>query len=194
MTEKILTLLRSESAAARSAARSQRLQNEMRPGKTGGWVGDQKRPSNFRHGHAPAGQASPEYRTWTLMLHRCHNPTDKRFSHYGGRGITVCVEWRESFKNFLEDMGSKPPGLSLDRIDNSKGYSKQNCRWADARTQSNNRRSNHVIDCFGKSQTLMQWSRETGLHYRTIANRIRLGWSVEKTLTQKSRFKNERTT
>ncbi len=80
--------------------------------------------------------AHPLHARWRSMHHRCANPNDKL---YGGRGITVCQEW-DDFDTFVEDMGACPEGHSLDRIDNSKGYSKDNCRWANASVQSSNRR------------------------------------------------------
>ncbi|MFF3654994.1 hypothetical protein [Streptomyces olivochromogenes] len=93
---------------------------------------------NTRHGHA-AGGVSSLYYTWSDMVGRCTNPRHKRYADPGARGITVCERWRD-FANFPADMGDRPPGLELDRIDNDRGYEPGNCRWADRSTQMKNRR------------------------------------------------------
>lgn len=96
---------------------------------------------SFKHGHAVGGVTTAEYRAWHSMISRCCNPNAENFQNYGGRGIIVCNRWLESFNNFYADMGDRPsPSHSLDRIDNNKGYYKDNCRWATCGVQQLNKR------------------------------------------------------
>lgn len=94
--------------------------------------------NRFKHGHGTV--KDPTYGTWYSMKARCYNPKSISFKWYGQRGVTVCDRWRDSFSNFLEDMGERPEGKTLDRIDFNKGYSKENCRWATPQEQRTNQR------------------------------------------------------
>lgn len=137
-----------------------------------------------------------EYMIWTAMLRRCNNENVNEYINYGGRGITVCERWTgiSGFYNFINDMGPRPSGTatkrskesrgkaewSIDRIDNNKGYSPENCRWADARQQCMNRRSNIRAKIGGESKTLMEWAEYCGLPYHTIVARYKRGDRGEK--------------
>jgi hypothetical protein len=124
-----------------------------------------------------------EYWSWAAMLDRCRNPNNGAYANYGGRGIKVCERWQK-FSNFLIDMGHRPAGHSLERIDNDKGYEPSNCRWATRDDQSKNRRNNRWLTFLGRTMVVSDWAREMGIAMRTLRNRIyRLGWSVEQALT-----------
>lgn len=125
---------------------------------------------------------STTYKTWVSMMQRCGNSNSIEFKNYGARGITVCKRWNK-FQNFLQDMGAKPSGLhQLDRINNSMGYSLSNCRWATPIENSNNKRNNVRLTFNSKNQTVAQWSRETGIPYNRLNNRIKRGWTVKRAL------------
>ena len=137
---------------------------------------------NTRHGHAADGRETPTYQAWAAMKKRCLNPDHRNYAGYGGRGIDVCQRWME-FENFLSDMGNRPDGMSLDRINNDAGYSPENCRWATAIDQNNNRRSNTLITFDDKTFTVSQWARELGMKKNALIERFRHGWSVERAFT-----------
>lgn len=125
------------------------------------------------------GIKSTEYITWWSMIDRCHNPNNKNYKRYGGRGIFVCEEWRTNSIQFLEDMGRKPEkGLSLDRIDNNKGYSKNNCRWASDKVQANNKRRAFNVIVY-KGETQKDASKRLGASHQLISQRVHAGWSLE---------------
>lgn len=135
-----------------------------------------------KHGHRNTGT----YRSYCSMLTRCHNSSLPSYKAYGGRGIAVCERWQgdNGFQHFLEDMGERPQGFTLDRIDVNGHYTPENCRWASRKLQNRNKRSNHVLTHGGESRCVMEWSDLTGIHWQTIISRLRLGWSVEQALTQ----------
>jgi len=134
-----------------------------------------------KHGHSTTAN-SQTYRSWDHMIQRCNNINNKYYHNYGGRGITVCQRW-ENFTNFLEDMGERPSGLTLDRIKNDKGYCKSNCQWATRKQQQRNRRTNRLLSHNGKTQCLIEWSEDTGISTSTIKYRLHKGWSTKKALT-----------
>ena len=121
---------------------------------------------------------TPEYYSWRAMKIRCFNPNYPRYSDWGGRGITVCDRWKNSFENFLADMGTKPsPKHSLDRIDNNADYSPKNCRWATKAEQQNNQRSNRLITIGNETYTIAQWTKKMNIGEQVIFMRLKAGWS-----------------
>lgn len=130
--------------------------------------------------HGRAGSA--EHRVWVSLRRRCYDRRDKSYARYGGRGIAVCSEWREDFAAFLRDMGPRPAGASIDRIDNSGPYAPWNCRWTTPTVQANNRRSSRVIEHAGVRKTLQGWIDATGLPLSTLRYRL-AHWGVEKALS-----------
>lgn len=134
------------------------------------------------HGHSRRGKRTKTYVCWKAMINRCSCEASIGWKHYGGRGIRVCDRWQGSFQNFLEDMGEMPPGLSIDRIDTNGGYNKDNCRWATKIEQANNCRSNVLLTYRNRTLSVAQWSRRLGVNSDSLRTRLRLGWSVERTL------------
>ena len=128
---------------------------------------------------------TPTYWTWMNMRQRCTHPFARSFKNYGGRGITVCKRWRESFENFVKDMGVRPPGMTIERINNNVGYTKANCRWATRAEQSVNRRRNRLLTFRNKTQPMSVWAKELGISYQTVVNRKNHGWSDERALSAK---------
>lgn len=158
------------------------------------------KPTRETHGRTK----SSEYGTWSTMKSRCFNANVRGFRHYGGRGITVCPRWRESFEAFLEDMGPRPPGHSIDRKNNDGNYScgkceecvangwPPNCRWATASTQRINsrprarglfRRGTRLLEHNGKAMTLAAWASVAGIDRGTLHRRLSLGAPIEAALT-----------
>lgn len=126
-----------------------------------------------------------EYRIWLGMKNRCLNSNDQNYHHYGGRGITICEEWKNDFMAFYNDMGPRPSKQhSVEREKNHLGYCKDNCKWATAEEQGNNRRNNIFFTYQGVSRTLANWCRVLKLPYKRIYYRIhRDKWSFEKAVT-----------
>lgn len=134
-----------------------------------------------QHGYRPKGKHTPEYSSWRQMNARCNNPRHHAYKLYGGRGITVCPRWN-CFSNFLEDMGERPVGTSLDRIDVNRGYEKDNCRWATAMEQGRNKRTAVMIERGGQVKCLSEWIVVLGLTPGIVAYRRRKGWPLERWL------------
>ncbi len=131
---------------------------------------------------------APEYRVWSTMIERCHNPNNGKYKSYGARGIRVCERWRTDFAAFIADMGQRPtPQHSLDRRDNDGNYEPGNVHWATREQQANNTRANVVLSWRGEHLTMAQWSRRIGISQYAIRQRLERGWAVEDALTISSR-------
>lgn len=134
------------------------------------------------HGHTKSSQTTKTYNCWANMKQRCINPKNHKFKSYGARGITVCDEWANSFEKFLEDMGEAPQGMTIERIDVNKGYFKENCCWANPKTQANNKTSNRILTFDGKSMTASQWADHLGISYVALRMRLHRNWPLERAL------------
>ncbi len=150
-----------------------------------GSCGCAKKGNNYARKHG--GNGTPEYEAWHAMKSRCYQKSDISFHNYGGRGITVCDDWRRSFSEFIRDMGARPsPEHSVDRIDPNGNYEPGNVRWGSEEEQCNNRRDNRFIEFDGQRLTISQWSRKLGINKLTIKHRLDYGWPPEKALWPKS--------
>ncbi|WP_192248478.1 hypothetical protein [Mesorhizobium caraganae] len=144
---------------------------------------------------ATHGQSrTPTYRIWQQMIQRCENPKAQAYHHYGERGISVCPEWH-SFKRFAADMGIRPKGYSIDRIDNDGNYQPDNCRWASTKQQLRNTRRNRIYEMHGRKQTIAEWAFDMGIKDSVLRSRLDVyGWPIEKALTQPVQSRRPRKT
>lgn len=132
------------------------------------------------------------YRIYAKMLRRCFVESDPAYSRYGGRGITMCDEWKNSFVAFSDwaYANGYADNLTIDRIDNNGDYCPENCRWTDYLTQSNNKRNNRVFEHNGETKTLSEWCKALNLPYKRIYFRITKGWTFEEAISQKKYVNN----
>lgn len=124
------------------------------------------------------GHGTRAYGVWCSMRSRCNNPNSHAYADYGARGITVAANWSR-FSGFIADMGHPAPGMTLERTDNDKGYSKENCIWATRAVQSLNKRSNVLLTIDGETLPLSVWAERVGLKYATVHQRLVKGWTPE---------------
>lgn len=154
----------------------ERLLGNVRQGYTGscGCLGLEALVArSVSHGATRGGKPSPEWKAWKGMRDRCLVPTHAAYSRYGGRGITVCEQWKESFESFLADMGPRPPGLTLDRVDNDRGYEPGNCRWATTADQNRNKSDTLAIEDGGERLTLRAFAAKHGANASSIGSRMK---------------------
>ena len=161
--------------------------------------------SRYAPGHPPTtrthGQSrTATYRAWKKMRDRCQNEKDRQYSYYGGRGIYVCRRWDTSAEAFLDDMGLRPsPSLSIDRMNNSGGYTcgkhelcddcreknaPANCRWATDREQAQNKRNNRNIEAFGETHCVTEWSRRLSIDTQVLFGRLNRGYTLEQAIAE----------
>lgn len=127
--------------------------------------------------------SSQEYKIWSSMLTRCFNKNCKSYKRYGGIGITVCERWKNSFTDFLNDIGTRPsPGHSLDRIDNAKGYEPGNVRWATADVQIRNTKRTKLFLYKGKTLCVSDWADLYGIPRATLISRVAAGWTINRAI------------
>ena len=121
---------------------------------------------------------TPTHETWRGMIDRCRNPLSKGWPYYGSRGIRVCDKWAVSFKSFQEDMGERPAGMTIDRIDNDRGYEPGNCQWSTYRQQRLNQTRTRRLTAFGESKTITEWAEDPrcAVSFGTLYARIFHGW------------------
>lgn len=149
---------------------------------------EKARKNTAKHGMS----RSRIYNVWQKMKMRCYNHKEKSFEHYGGRGISVCDEWKNSFQAFYDWAMSHgyEEHLTIDRIDVNGNYCPENCRWATMKEQQNNRRNNHIVIYNGRAQTIHQWADELNLNYNNLERNInKRNWDIEKAIQHKTKRK-----
>lgn len=124
----------------------------------------------------------PGFTSWSSMMARCYNKNHEHYKQYGGRGIKVCRRWHW-FKNFFADLGPRPDGLSLERVNVNGNYEPSNCKWATHKEQMRNTRRNKHYELDGEKKTLGEWAKKYGIDYHTVFARIKYGWELREALT-----------
>jgi hypothetical protein len=119
------------------------------------------------------------YQIWLAMKGRCRNVRNKNYDRYGGRGISVCARWLEGFQNFLDDVGERPEGTSLDRINNDGNYEPSNCRWVNQKIQGENRCTTRFIEYGGLKLNISDWAKRLRIHSTTLHRRIKKFGDIE---------------
>lgn len=158
---------------------NENLKGEDGTKSCGCWRKDSARVLHERHCHNRRGAQTGTYRCWASMLARCQNPETLAFPRYGGRGITVCIRWW-LFDNFLSDMGERPVGLTLERLDNSKGYGPGNCAWRTPKQQARNTRQNRVMTVNGVTACMAELCEYFQINSETVRCRLKRGWDVNR--------------
>lgn len=140
-----------------------------------------------QHAHTHNMTGTKTFKSWDSMKQRCLNSKAPDFCRYGGRGISICNRWINSFDNFLSDMGLRPEGKTLDRIDVNGNYTPENCRWATKQEQEQNKRQTLKVTAFGETKSVHEWSSQYNISARIIYERIKVGWEPERALVTPNR-------
>ncbi len=135
-----------------------------------------------KHGHNSRNNISPTYISWMAMRTRCSYPKHIAYPRYGGRGITVCARWNK-FENFLADMGERPSGMSLDRIDSDGNYQMDNCRWATVKQQQRNTKFTRKVEYKGEIVTLAELAERFGVDLQALRSRVNRNWEIDRALS-----------
>ena len=147
----------------------------------GCWTRQRSSERHTKHG----ATGTPEYKVWNALLQRCYNPRNKRYTDYGGRGVTVCDDWRHDFASFLAYVGPRPsPRHSIDRKDNERGYEPGNVQWSTGKEQMRNRRVTRYFEVNGVNVCLAELAEKCGIPSNTLRARLLAGWPHEKAFTQ----------
>jgi hypothetical protein len=133
-------------------------------------------PAKVTHGHTIDGKSSRTFKSWEMMKQRCFNPNASDFDRYGGRGVKICERWRTSFSAFLEDMGVRPEGCTLDRKDNDGDYEPGNCQWATGSDQQRNTRVSIWLTINGETRPLIEWAKVALVDISNMRRRYHAGW------------------
>jgi hypothetical protein len=150
--------------------------------KSCGCLHKESSAANGRRSTIHGMKNTPTYESWRAMRKRCFSKYDQAYARYGGAGITVCDSWKNSFAAFLSDMGERPEGTSIDRIDPFGNYEPSNCRWADRKTQSRNKKNTKKVYFLGRYYAVIDIAERTGFNYSTICKRLSKGDSIESAL------------
>lgn len=140
------------------------------------------------HGMKTRANPAPEYAIWVALIARCHDPSAPAYPNYGGRGIAVCARWRASFVDFISDVGRRPePHLTIERIDNAKGYEPGNCTWTTRSAQMNNTRLTTFVEYRGERVALTVLCRRLGVDVANVRWRLKNRWSIEDAVREPTR-------
>lgn len=141
-------------------------------------------PGGNKTGAINGMSTTPQYNAYKTMVNRCYNPNHIQYKDYGGRGIKVCDRWRYSYLNFYEDMGPRPDGMSLDRIDVDGDYCPENCKWSSTKEQGRNRRDTIYLTYKNETKPMAEWAEILGVKYGYLAKRRKSNKDMEKVISE----------